>query len=64
MPLLKTILANATSKEYSVLRGKTMECISLMGIAVGKEKFIHDAKEIMELLVRTQCNLYLINIGI
>mmetsp|Transcript_21433 Transcript_21433/g.29989 ORF Transcript_21433/g.29989 Transcript_21433/m.29989 type:complete len:1094 (-) Transcript_21433:418-3699(-) len=54
MPLLKTILTNATSKEYRRLRGKTMECISLIGVAVKKEKFFNDAKEVMDILIRTQ----------
>jgi len=54
LPLLKSILANANSKEYRVLRGKTMECISLIGVAVGKEKFYQDAKEICDLMLKTQ----------
>ena len=31
-----------------------MECISVVGLAVGKEKFINDSQEIMELLLSTQ----------
>eukprot|EP01117_Protostelium_nocturnum_P017390 TRINITY_DN7083_c0_g1_i2.p1 TRINITY_DN7083_c0_g1~~TRINITY_DN7083_c0_g1_i2.p1 ORF type:complete len:1021 (-),score=279.53 TRINITY_DN7083_c0_g1_i2:1847-4909(-) len=54
VPVLKSILANANGKEYRNLRGKTMECISLIGGAVGKEKFYSDAKEIMELMMNTQ----------
>ena len=38
MPSLKFILANANEKKYRLLRGKTMECISFIGLAVGKEK--------------------------
>ena len=38
MPSLKFIMVNATSKEYRLLRGKTIECISLIGLAVGQEK--------------------------
>ena len=38
MPSLKYIMANATAKEYRLLRGKTIECISLIGLAVGQEK--------------------------
>lgn len=54
IPYLKSLLAHATDKEYRMLRGKTIECISLIGVAVGKEKFAPDAKEIMELMIRTQ----------
>ena len=38
MPNLKVIMKNATNKEFRLLRGKTIECISLMGLAVGQEK--------------------------
>lgn len=54
MPLLRDILTNFNGKEYRTLRGKTMECISLIGGAVGKEKFYQDAKDVMELMMRTQ----------
>ena len=37
-----------------MLRGKAMECISLIGVAVGVNKFGADAKEVMETLIRTQ----------
>lgn len=39
MPILKDILILATGEDQAMLRGKAMECISLIGIAVGKEKF-------------------------
>lgn len=54
MPGLKGILSNAQGKEMRMLRGKAMECISLIGMAVGKEQFGQDAKEVMEILIRTQ----------
>ena len=38
MPCLKYIVQNATSSELRMLRGKTIECISLIGLAVGREK--------------------------
>jgi hypothetical protein len=54
MPYLKSILINANNKEYRKLRGKAMECISLIGGAVGKEKFFNDAKEVMNIMMQTQ----------
>jgi len=54
MPYLKTIINNAITKEYRKLRGKAMECISLIGSAVGPEKFFNDAKETMDILVKIQ----------
>lgn len=54
IPYLKTVLVNANNKEYRKLRGKAMECISLIGVAVGKETFFNDAKEVMNIMVQTQ----------
>lgn len=38
MPSLKYLMANANSKDHRLLRGKTIECISFIGVAVGKAK--------------------------
>eukprot|EP00252_Welwitschia_mirabilis_P001402 TRINITY_DN11268_c0_g1_i1.p1 TRINITY_DN11268_c0_g1~~TRINITY_DN11268_c0_g1_i1.p1 ORF type:complete len:1174 (+),score=249.39 TRINITY_DN11268_c0_g1_i1:398-3523(+) len=54
MPYLKAILVNATDKSNRMLRAKSMECISLVGMAVGKEKFRDDAKQVMEVLMTLQ----------
>ncbi|XP_077153239.1 importin-5 [Ranitomeya variabilis] len=54
MPSLKHIVENAVQKELRLLRGKTIECISLIGLAVGKEKFMQDASDVMHLLLKTQ----------
>ena len=37
MPNLKHLMSNAVNKEHRLLRGKTIECISFIGLAVGKE---------------------------
>ncbi|XP_064967716.1 uncharacterized protein LOC103986945 [Musa acuminata AAA Group] len=54
MTYLKVILVNATDKSNRMLRAKSMECISLVGMAVGKEKFKNDAKQVMEVLMTLQ----------
>merc|ERR1719229_1054298 len=54
MPALKYILQNANAPNYRLLRGKTIECISLIGLAVGKAKFLPDASEVMNLLLKSQ----------
>ena len=54
MPGLKAILQTASGKECRMLRGKAMECISLIGVAVGDATFSADAKEVMELIIKTQ----------
>lgn len=54
MPLLKQILATANDEKFRLLRGKTMECISLIGIAVGKEVFAPDAVAVMQVLSQSQ----------
>ena len=51
---MKYIMQNANSVELRLLRGKTIECASLIGLAVGAEKFTRDASDIMDLLLRTQ----------
>ncbi|KAH6766520.1 ARM repeat superfamily protein [Perilla frutescens var. hirtella] len=54
MPYLKTILVNATDKSDRMLRAKAMECISLVGMAVGKDIFKEDAKKVMDVLMSLQ----------
>merc|ERR1719331_1621861 len=48
------MIGNANTAELRLLRGKTIECVSLIGLAVGGEKFSPDAGEIMELLLSSQ----------
>lgn len=38
MPCLKQIICSATAPELKLLRGKTIECVSLIGLAVGQDK--------------------------
>ena len=38
MPSLKYIVQNANDPELRLLSGKTIECISLIGLAVGRDK--------------------------
>ncbi|XP_071084426.1 importin-5-like [Haliotis cracherodii] len=54
MPCLKYIVQNATTTELRLLRGKTIECISLIGLAVGRERFMQDCNDVMQLLLKTQ----------
>eukprot|EP00061_Rhincodon_typus_P013909 g40577.t1 len=56
MPSLKHVVENGVQKELQLLRGKTIECISLTGLAVGKDKFMQDASDVMQLLLKTQMN--------
>lgn len=54
MPFLLNILRQATQKEFRLLRGKAMECASLIALAVGKEVFAPNAAELIEILRQTQ----------
>ncbi|KAK7864488.1 hypothetical protein R5R35_003107 [Gryllus longicercus] len=54
MPCLKYIIQNANTEELKMLRGKAIECVSLIGLAVGAEKFMRDASEVMDMLLKTQ----------
>eukprot|EP01105_Mastigella_eilhardi_P025178 TRINITY_DN675_c1_g1_i1.p1 TRINITY_DN675_c1_g1~~TRINITY_DN675_c1_g1_i1.p1 ORF type:complete len:1150 (+),score=326.68 TRINITY_DN675_c1_g1_i1:81-3452(+) len=53
VPWLKSVLKNANTKENRWLRGKAMECLTLIGLAI-KDKFFPDAREVMEEMLRTQ----------
>lgn len=53
MPCLKYIIQHANAEELRMLRGKTIECVSLIGLAVGREKFLSDASEVMDMLLKT-----------
>lgn len=55
MPCLKFVIKASTGNdELRTLRGKAIECVSLIGMAVGKEKFCADASDVMQLLLATQ----------
>lgn len=54
VPSLKLIIANALQDNLKILRGKAIECVSLIGLAVGRDKFCNDATDIMNLLLRQQ----------
>ena len=54
IPYLKTILRDAKDKTHRMLRAKAMECTSLIGMAVGRDRFMPDAREVMELLLSLQ----------
>ena len=51
MPGIKTIMKHSTGETQGVLRGRAMQCVGLIGDAVGAEAFYPDAVEIMEILI-------------
>lgn len=53
MTMLKQFLQHAAGERENRLRGKSFECMSLLGIAVGKERFLPDAREVVEAMVST-----------
>ncbi|KAL4452685.1 hypothetical protein ABPG75_008347 [Micractinium tetrahymenae] len=54
MPLMTNILTHASGKEQQLLRAKALECVSLVGLAVGKERFGNDAKGVMQYMQQVQ----------
>jgi hypothetical protein len=54
MPSLLQTLRSAAAKEQRLLRGKTMECASLIALAVGKDHFMPHAKEFIDIMIETQ----------
>lgn len=53
MPMLKQFVVHATSERENRLRGKAFECMSLLGIAVGKDKFLPDAQKAVAEMMNT-----------
>jgi len=51
MPRLTQVLTLPPDQVGGKMRGKTLECISLVGVAVGPEIFREDAKRTMQLIV-------------
>lgn len=54
MPMLKQLVLTKTGDKENRLRGKAFECMSLLGLAVGKEKFRSDAMEALQAMITTQ----------
>ncbi|CAM4933712.1 unnamed protein product [Rotaria socialis] len=54
--IIISAIADTTGQEFSPYydTGKIMECISLIGLAVGKEKFIYDCDEVMQEVFKAQ----------
>ncbi|GAB0131840.1 hypothetical protein EsDP_00000297 [Epichloe bromicola] len=57
MPLLVNVLQNQSEKEYRLLRGKAMECATLIALAVGRERLGQDAMTLVNLLANIQANI-------
>ncbi len=55
MPLLSSILVGATDKAHRLLRAKSLECISLVAMAVGKDRFREDARKVMQVCLTFDC---------
>lgn len=53
MPLLKNLVVNSTGDKEKRLRGKAFECMSLLGVAVGKERFLPDARDALRAMMTT-----------
>lgn len=47
IPIFKDILHATEEEQYYELRSKTMDTFSIIGAAVGKEKFLNDARDFM-----------------
>lgn len=54
MPLLVNILRGATDKQYRLLRGRAIECASLIGLAIGKEGFAPYTQDFIQILAEIQ----------
>ena len=56
MPLLRHVLEHAQDSTHRLMRAKALECISLVGMAVGKVRFGADAAAVMQYIQAVQAN--------
>ncbi|KAJ3099290.1 hypothetical protein HDU96_010749 [Phlyctochytrium bullatum] len=54
MPLLMSIVKEASDKSHRLLRSKAIECVSLIALAVKKETFAPHTQEFLEILLAIQ----------
>ncbi|KAG2431232.1 hypothetical protein HXX76_009760 [Chlamydomonas incerta] len=54
MPLLLHILTSANAKEHRLMRAKALECISLVGMAVGRDRFRDHARQVLAYMQQVQ----------
>ncbi len=54
MPYLKAILSAAHQQNNSMMLSKAIECVTLVGVSVGKDKFGPDAKDVIAIMLHTQ----------
>ena len=59
IPGIKSIMREACAPQFELLRGKAMECVGIIGEAVGDEVFASDALEVMELLIHSIVEAFL-----
>lgn len=57
MPLLRQILTQANDKTHNMMRAKALECISLIGMSIGRERFRNDAHQVLQYMQSLQVNL-------
>lgn len=53
-PVLLNILASADGQELRLLRGKVIECSTLISMSVGKDQFLKHAKNLLDVMVSIQ----------
>lgn len=54
---LKSILVLPVNKEFAPIKGRAIEALSMLAIAVGKPVFVEDAEEVLKILLNIQGNL-------
>ncbi|KAJ4815234.1 ARM repeat superfamily protein [Rhynchospora pubera] len=57
MPHLMHILTNSTDKNLRMLRAKSADCISVVGLSAGKDKFGEHVEVVMQMLISLRSSL-------
>ena len=55
--MLRQILGHANDKTHQMLRAKALECISLVGMAIGRDRFREDAHAVLQYMQSLQVSL-------
>ena len=58
MPLLREILTQANDKTHNMMRAKALECISLIGMSIGRDRFRTDAHQVLQYMQSLQVSSY------
>ena len=55
--MLREVLTHCNDKSLHLMRAKALECISLVGMSIGKDRFREDAHQVLQYMQTLQACL-------